>query len=153
MGLSTSSITAGIAALTVTGVKILDIGAIPEQIQPRTNDIPILYPHPDGFMAGGTAQQASVTFGTPTGRFWFFERTLKYVYLHAAVGSGRGIADHYPAMLSNIDALMTALVDLDVSGVDVMTVNTGAFGVLTDPAGQQYFGFTLDINVREKVQA
>lgn len=153
MSLSSANIAAGIAALTVTGVSIKDIDEIPQQIQPR--DCPILFPHPDGWMGGASAEPSTsaATFGTPSTRMWIFNRTFQYVYLHAPVGAGRGIADQYPGLAAKADAISEALTTLDVSNVDVKNVAVGTFGVLADPSGGQFYGFILTITVREKVNA
>ena len=151
MTLSTANIAAGIAALTVTGVTIKDIDEIPDGILGR--DCPILYPHPDSFVQGGAGagDEGLETFGTPTTRFWLFNRTYRYMYAHDIAGAGRGLKDHYPDMCANLDAILEALVEMDVSGIDVQSVTTGAFGLMTDPSGTQFYGFALDIVVREKV--
>lgn len=154
MSLSVSTIATGIAALSVSGVTILDLTAIPDQVQ-GIRDCPIMYPHPDGFITGGNGDPSSgpATFGTPTTRFWMFLRGFQYVYLHAAVGSQRGISDHYDGMSTNLDAIMQAITALDLTQIDVENIAVGQFGVLQDTSGNSFFGFTLTITLREKVNA
>ena len=150
MTLSTSSITAGIAGLTVSGLTIKNITAIPEQVQPR--DCPIFFPHPVQFIQGGAGGEEGLeTFGIPTTRFWLFNRTYRYLLLYAAVGSTRGIVDIYPGYVSKIDALMEAITELDVTDVDVKNITVSELGVIEDPAGAKFYGCTIDIMVREKV--
>lgn len=150
MSLSISSITAAIANLSVAGVTIRDIDAIPDQVQPR--DVPMMYPHPDGFMQGGTGGGEGLsTFGTPTSRMWLFNRTLRYVYLHASAGSERGIAIHYAGMADNIDAVLEAIVTLDVAQVDVRNISVTSFGMMQDASGSNFYGCMIDITFREKV--
>ncbi len=151
MSLSTAAITAGIAALNVAGVTIRNIDEIPDQVQGR--DCPMLYPHPDSFMQGGAGAggEGLETFGTPTSRFWLFNRTFRYVYLHCPVGTGRSLSEQYAAMLANVDAILVALTALDVADKDVMSIGLGAIGVLEDASGSKFIGFTLDVSIREKV--
>jgi len=151
MTLSAATIASGVAGITVTGVTFKDITAIPEQVQPR--DCPIMFPQPNGWLSGGNGEpnDGPATFGTPTTRYWLFNRKYEYVYLHAPVGSGRGLVDHYSGMAAKLDLIITALLALDMTQVDLMTVDIGAFGTLQDPAGSNFFGFTLGLTFREKV--
>lgn len=150
MTLSTSSITAGIAAINISGLSIKDITAIPEQVQPR--DCPILFPHPVQFIQGGAGGEEGLeTFGTPTSRFWLFNRTYRYLFLYAPVGSTRGMIDIYSGYVSKIDSIMESITELDVTDVDVRNITVSELGVIEDPAGSKFYGCTIDIMVREKV--
>ena len=151
MSLGAGGIATAIAGLTISGMTVKDVTATPQQVQPR--DCPILFPMPNGWIKGGSAEPADgpATFGTPSTRFWMFNRTFDYVYLHAPVGAGRGLLDQNPGMGSSADAIMTALTTLDVTGVDVKNVSIGQFGTITDPTGTQFYGFIVSIVLREKV--
>jgi hypothetical protein len=151
MSLDAGAIATGIAALSITGVTVKDITGIPEQVQPR--DCPILFPAPDNWMAGGNGEPSDgpATFGGPTSRMWVFNRVYNYVYLHSSMGSGRGLIDNIAAMSDKIDAIVLKLIELDLTQVDLQNVSVGAFGVITDPAGNNFFGCTLALTMREKV--
>ena len=151
MSFSSTTIATAIAALSVTGVTVKDITAIPEQVEPR--DCPILFPSPDGWMSGGNGEpeDGPTTFGTTTTRLWQFNRTYHYVYLHEVVGATRGLKDIYSALATKADAIITAITRLNVTDVDVKNVNISNFGVLSDPAGNSFFGFSLDITLRERL--
>lgn len=151
MSLSSSTIATAIAALSISGVTVKNITEIPESVS--TRDCPILFPSPDSWLGGANGEPAdgSTTFGTALTRYWLFNRVYKYIYLHAAVGSGRGLRDHLSAMATKADAVIEAFCELDVSGVDVQNVSIGSFGVLTDPAGNSFYGFTVDITLRERI--
>jgi hypothetical protein len=151
MSFSSTAIASGIAGLTISGVTVKDLTGIPDSVVDRM--CPILFPSPDGWQAGGNGEpsEGSTTFGTPTTRLWTFNRTYRYVYLHAPIGSSRGLLDMISAMSTKADAILTAITTLDVTDVDVKTVTVGEFGVLTDPAGKSFFGFTLDITFRERL--
>ena len=66
-------------------------------------------------------------------------------------GEGRTIAEHYTAMSAKEDLILTALVALDVADVDVMQIQTAEYGIKQDPAGAEFFGLTVTITLREKV--
>ena len=149
--LDTRAIASGIAALTMTGITVKDLSGIPEQVQPR--DCPILFPSADGWVAGGNGEPSSgpATFGNPSGRMWIFNRVLNYVYLHSPIGSGRGLVDNIPGLADSADIISEAVTLLDLDQVDVQNIAIGAFGQIDDPAGGHFFGFTVAVTVREKL--
>lgn len=151
MSLSAKNIASAISGLTIGSIKVKDIDEIPEQVQPR--DTPILFPNPDGWLEGGNAEPADgpATFGPAANRLWIFSRTLNYVYLHAPVGSNRGLFAQIPSLSDAADAITEALLGLDISQVDVQSVRVSGFSVLTAPDGANYFGFSLALTCREKV--
>lgn len=153
MALSSATISAGIAALSISGVTVKDISGMPTKITSR--ECPIMFPSPTGWKSGGTAEPGTgpASFGTAYTRFWLFNRQYQYIYLHAQAGEGRTIAEHYTAMSAKEDAILTALVALDISDVDVMNVSTSDYGIRTDPSGTEFFGFTLSVTLREKINA
>lgn len=153
MALSTATISAAIAALSISGVTVKDLSGIPTRITSR--ECPIMYPSPRNWKSGGTAEPStgSATFGTASTRFWIFNRQYQYIYLHAAVGEGRTIAEHYTAMSAKEDAILTALVALDVADVDVKDISVSDYGIIPDPSGAEFFGFALSVTLREKINA
>ena len=148
MSLSTSSITAGIAALSVSGVTIKDMSGIPEQGFARS--CPLMYPEPLSMVA--QYDDSPQTF-TVAGGYWPVTRTIRYTYLHAQAGTERGIYAHFAGMTAKADLLVEALATLNVTGVDVLRVEVVNFGTVTDPAGGQFFGFQVDVTVRERINA
>ena len=151
MSLSTATIAAGIAALTVSGVTIKDVDEIPETVNSR--DCPILFPSPDGFVLGGNGEPetGSTTFGAPTTRLWTFNRTYRYVYLHEQAGATRGLKDVIGAMATKVDMIIEAVAEMDLTDVDVMRVNVGDLGVLEAPDGKAFFGCMFEITLRERM--
>lgn len=147
--MNSQTIASGIAAMSVSGVTIKDITAIPQQVQPR--ECPIMFPHPSEWLQGGNGEPETgpTTFGPAASRSWIFNRGYKYVYLHASAGSGRGLSDHYSGMAGNADAIETAVAQLDISGVDVKNISIDSFGTLQDPAGNSFYGFILTVTMRE----
>jgi len=56
-------------------------------------------------------------------------------------------------MSAKADAIVTAITQLDLAEKDVMKVDTGEFGVLTDPSGQSFYGFKVTVTMRERINA
>ena len=150
MALSSATIHTAIAALSVSGVNIKDLSGIPQTVTSRA--CPVFYPNKK---SEGTAEPSTgaATFGTASTRMWLFNRTFEYIYLHAQAGEGRTIAEHYTAMSAKEDAILTALIGLDIADVDVMNVRTTEYGVEVDPSGAQFYGFKIAVTFREKVNA
>jgi len=83
MSFSSTAIATAISNLSISGVTVKDVSAIPDTVEQRM--CPILFPSPDGWMTGGNAEpgEGPSTFGTKTSRLWTFNRGYRYVYLHA----------------------------------------------------------------------
>lgn len=152
MAIDAAAITSAIAALSVSGVTIKDVSAIPDSVVHR--DCPIFFPAPGNWLNGGNAaNEDSTTFGTPGTRLWHINRSMNYVFLHSAVGTGRGNADNYADAVTKIEALVTALVQLDVSGVDVTDVAHTPISVMNSPAQTKFTGCEFTITLRERINA
>lgn len=152
MALNSAAITAAIADLEVNGVDIRDTDKIPQAVTSR--DCPIFFPMPDGWIGGSrVASEELSTFGTPTTRYWEVFRDYQYMYLHHAVGAGRGNRDNYAGMVEVLEDLIEAILTLDVSGVDVVDVSHSPVGKYSDPAGNQFGGCPVTITFRERINA
>jgi hypothetical protein len=158
MALDTAAITAGIAAIQVLKyggsageyITMKDVSALDPHVEQR--ELPLAMPMPGEWKGG--AQGAPVeetTFGTASTRFWMVHQTLKYIFFQSTVGAERDINDFYLAASKNADLLWEALVELDVSGVDVEAVNITPIGVITDPMGDEFIGCFIEVTVREFV--
>lgn len=152
MALNGAGITSAIAALSISGVTIKDVASIPQNVYDR--DCPLLFPQPGSWMEGGQAlSENNTTFGTPSTRYWTSSHKLNYVYLHSEIGSGRGVADVYTDAVANVEAILTALITLDVSGVDVESVSNGSIGNITAPSGKRFTGCEISVSVRQRINA
>lgn len=149
MALNAVAIASGIAALSVTGVTIKDLDEIPVDI--TRAGMPLLMPDPDNW--GGETSANMETFGFAANSMWTVTRTLGYVYFHAIVGTERSPSVYYTDMSNNRDAIIEALLELDIDGVDVVGVNSGKFTQLADMSGKSFHGFLMGVLVREKVNA
>lgn len=153
MALSSATIATAIAALSVSGVTIKDLSAQPTNITVR--DCPVMFPKPNEWKDGGNGEPADgpATFGTPTTRYWVFNRTYRYTFAYAPADSGRNLQDYNPGMSAKEDLILTALTTLDVSGADVMNVSTSGFGIVEDGTGNSFHGMEIAVTMREKVNA
>lgn len=149
MALDSAGIATAIAALNISGVNIKDLTAIPEGTTARL--IPVLFPDPAGWMGDQLAEMR--TFGAAASRYWEVTRNLRYIYCHAPIGSGRGLFEHHQDMTQAADLIIEAFLELDVSGVDIISVGIGEFGPVADPSGNQFHGFSVFVTVRERANA
>lgn len=151
MSVSVATIATGIAALSISGVTIKDVTAIPETVSGR--DCPILFPSPDGFMLGGNGEPETgpTTFGTPTTRLWTFNRTYHYVFLYEQAGATRGLKDVISGMAAKVDLIIAGITTLDLADVDVMRINVSNMGVIEAPDGKAFFGCLFEITIRERL--
>ena len=147
--LNAKGIATGIAGLTVTGVTFKDITSFADASYDR--DVPCFMPSPETWLSGSASTLQ--TFGTAANRFWLVNRTFGYVYLHEKVGATRTLADFMTSLADKMDAIWEALLELDVSDVDIVNVSWSKPVTVTDPAGGQFYGLTCDITVKEKVNA
>lgn len=152
MAINGAAITSAIAALSVSGVTIKDVSGIPQSV--ATRDCPLFFPMPGNWLNGGNAaNEEETTFGTPTTRLWHVNRSLNYVFLHSAVGTGRGNLDNYSDAVTKIEALVSAIVQLDVAGVDVTSVSHTPIGVMNSPSQAKFTGCEFTIALRERINA
>lgn len=142
--LNVRAVTTAIAALNVAGVSITDLDGIPAQVFPR--QCPILFPDPESFFGTAMAEEGALV------DFWLATRQFNYRLLYAAVGQDREPGVHYVGFAAVVDALLTALMRLDVDNVDVLRVTVSQFGVVTDASKQSFMGCVLGVVLQEKIQ-
>lgn len=153
MALSASTIATAIASLSVSGVSIKNLTTA--SIEGYRDNLPVLAPDIDNF--GGDIQveggSGPLSFGTNTTRFWMMTRTLGYIYFHAPLGSNRGNPYQFMSSICDKrDAIIEALLELsDATDTDIIGVTGGKIAIVSDMAGNQYHGFTLAVQTREKV--
>jgi len=130
MAISATTIATSIAALSVTGVTIKDLTGIPEAVYAR--DCPLLFPQPQPFMANLRLVRQSYGTGTYKKDVLY---TLRYVYLHCQVGSGRGIYDIYQDAIGKITAVIDTVLANDVlsGAIDIVPQDVINVGQLTGP--------------------
>lgn len=152
MALNTAGIASGIAGLSVSGVTFKNITALPRTV--TKGDCPVFFPDPGEWYAG--TQSSVDTFGTDG--MWTAERRFRYIYLHDVSTASKTISTLMAAMAAKTDAIHEAIVEMDVSGVDVTSVSVSRFGEIEAPpiAGQNrsvFFGCFFEIGIRERINA
>ena len=148
MSLNALATAAGVAALSVAGVTIKDDDEITNIIPVR--DCPVLIPAPDRWLAGSLGETGPRTFGPG---MWEFSRDFEYLYLHATTGVKRSSSDYIAALSANVDAILTALTGLNVSGADVEQIACTGIVEITDPAKNSFYGCQITLTMKERVNA
>lgn len=148
MALAGATVAASIAGLTVSGVTMKGLGAIPESADIR--ECPMLYPNPDGFISG--FDLAIDSFGSTAGKKTATYK-LNYVFLHSKAGTGRGLFDEYADMVAKALAILDAVIANDaITGcVDIQPQDVLNFGPVSDPSGVLFHGAHLVFTVTEFV--
>ena len=150
MALDTASITQEVSNISVSGVDIRDIDRIPDEVTVR--NCPIMFPQPGEIAVGYEDEPA--TFGGATGAYWPVTRTINFLYLPAPIGEGRSGFSHYSGLAAKSDEMVEKFIELDITGVDVISVKIDGFSKpIEGPAGNLFHGFTVSMTVREKVNA
>lgn len=150
MSLSATTITAAIADLVISGVTVLDVSEIPSTVTVR--DCPVLFPMPGNWLGSGSGTPDEETsFGTPSSRYWKSHRVFTYVFIYAPVGTGRAISEQYTSASAFMDSIPTAVVQLDVSGVDLENITHKPLGVIEDATGAKFIGTNFDFAFTERI--
>lgn len=150
MSLDSAAITTAIAAMSVSGVTIKDTDEIPSIIYDR--DCPMLFPAPGDWIDGSSAAvDDETTFGTATSRMWVVHRTFHYIYIHSEVNSARGYYEVYGNAADDIENIAVALMQLDISNVDVESVSHNKIGTMKSPNEKSFVGCDFNITFRERI--
>ncbi len=149
MTLKIDTVATSIAALSVTGVTIKDLDAIPTNVVPR--DVPILFPRMDDFITNLVLTRESM--GIPADAAKDVTYTLNYVYLHAPVGGTRGLHDFAQAMVQKVaDIWDEFIANDDLSGpIDINPSGIASFGPLAPLEGEAFYGTHLAFEVTEHI--
>lgn len=154
MALSASTIATAISNLSITGMKsIRDLSNIPDELESRS--LPCLFPDPSNWLeSGDAASENETTFASvAASRYWVVHRGYNYVWLYKEAGDGRGLKSAYSGGSTMLDAIVTALLALNVANVDVENVTHGNLGLVTDPTGKAFIGAFINVRCRERINA
>lgn len=143
-----STVADSIAALTISGVTIKDIDQIPDTARMLC---PLLIPKPDNFVTDLSV--SFETFGSNGGAKINTNYTINYVFLFCEVG-GMGAFAAFSGLVSKLSAILVAINSNDaITGAVDMKINSiGNIGVITDPAGVEYWGLEFSLRVLEYTQ-
>ena len=143
-----STVTVSIAGLTISGVTIKDIDQIPEAARLLT---PLIIPQPNNFVTDLSV--TFETFGSNGSAKINTNYTLNYVFLFCEV-SGISAFAAFSGLIEKLSAILVAIDSNDaISGaVDVKINSIGNLGVITDPAGVEFWGLEFSLRVLEYTQ-
>jgi hypothetical protein len=136
-----------IAGLTVSGVTIKDITAIPTSAALLC---PILIPSPQ--YVSNVVPTVHTTGGYPAAKI-DLNYTLNYIYLHCDAGSGMSQLEIINGLMTNFSAIIAAIVGNNILGlIDIQFNGSQEIGIITDPAGNEYWGVMFSLRVQDMVQ-
>ncbi len=143
-----STVTDSIAGLIISGVTIKDIDQIPEAARLLT---PLIIPQPNNFVTDLSV--TFETFGSNGSAKMNTNYTLNYVFLYCEVGGLSAFAA-FSGLIEKLSAILVAIDSNDaISGaVDVKINSIGNLGVITDPAGVEFWGLEFSLRVLEYTQ-
>ena len=146
---SIETVADSIAGLTILGVTIRDIDQIPDTANMLC---PLLIPDPSGFVTDISV--SFETYGSNGSAKINTNYTLNYIFLFCEVGSGIGTYAAYSGLITKLSAILVAINSNDsISGaVDVKINNISNIGVVTDPAGIEYWGLSFSLRILEYSQ-
>jgi hypothetical protein len=146
MTLAITTVCTSIAALTVAGVTIKDLDAVPPSAIRLT---PVLFPAPENPISNFLATRES--FGGGSSALVNVEYDLNYIFLYCELGSGRTGLDWLEDRMLKVQAIYDEVLEIDVitGAVDVWPTGNVQFITLTDPAGNQYLGCAMTFHVTE----
>jgi len=145
MALSAATVATSIAALSVSGLTIKDLDAIPQEVTAR--DCPVLYPDPTRFMTDLVIEVDS--FGSASAAKTI-RYTLNYVLAYRIVGEERGLYKIYQGFVQKACLFIDAMLANDaLSGcIDSTTIGL-TLGVVQDPSGKSFHGCLIPIRIME----
>lgn len=148
MAIALSTVTDSISQLDVAGVKILDIDEINAEIQER--DCPVLLPEVANFMGDVVVERDSS--GDPSIALKRITYTLNYVFLYTRAGATRlAELEKYGDMCEKVGLILDAIIaNDDITGaVDMWPVAVTEFGPVPDPAGNNFLGCRIQVQILE----
>ena len=143
------TVSASIAALSISGVTIKDVDEIPDSAAMLC---PLIVPRPNDFITNIQAVRQSFG-GGGTARI-DFTYTLNYAFLFCEAGSGQGAFAPYDGLLTKLVTILeTMLTNDDISGaVDMTLESIGEIGVISDPSNNSFWGVHFSIRCLEHAQ-
>jgi hypothetical protein len=141
-----SGIADAIAGISITGVTVKDRDQISASWIGTPN---VLYPNPDGWLTDFTIQFDSLLQGADAPMTIGY--TLHYRFLGVQVGDLAAMPVAYSALVDKVIAICNALIAVPgpYSGRVQMVVSDPQLGPREDPAGNQYYGADIALQIQE----
>ena len=105
IALNPKAVADAIEDLSISGVTIKSIGAIPQSGQMVT---PILFPQPDNFVTDITVENQTV--GPNTAAAIDFSYNLHYVFLYTEIGGGLSGLDPYSPLIQQLETIWETII-------------------------------------------
>ena len=149
IAINPTTVSASIAALSISGVTIKDVDEIPDTVN---NLCPVLMPQPNNFVTD--IQVVRQSFGSNGTQKLDCNYTLNYLFLYAEVGSGIGAFAPYSGLLTLLTTTLNVILNNDsVTGlVDMSLAGVSNVGVVTDPSDREYWGVQIALRCLEYAQ-
>lgn len=144
--LKLSEIADAISNISISGVVVKDVNQLSASWVSQPD---VLYPHPDQFVTGYSETFVSLLRGTNAPVDVSY--TLNYRFLHVQVGETASLYSEYPVLVARVKTIIDAIqaVHAPYSGGMDMTIGDIDIGPKDDPAGNQYFGADIALNIVE----
>ena len=142
-----STVANSISEISIPGITIKDIDNIPENCLMLC---PLIIPDPDMWITEFEVVDDSI--GIAATRQRTLRYTLNYLYLHTTIGGSLGgLLAVYAGMVENMVTIANALLtNEDITGaVEQRMTKIGDIMMVSDPAGNQYFGTQISLRVME----
>lgn len=144
-----STVADSIAGLSISGVTIKDIDQIPDTARMLC---PLIIPQPANFVTDLSV--SFETYGSNGSAKINTNYTLNYMFLFCEVSSGLGAFAAFSGLVAKLSALLVAINSNDAitGAVDIKINSIGNIGVITDPAGNDFWGLEFSLRVLEYSQ-
>jgi len=151
MSLSPATIATAIAALSPidTNIVVKDLTSMLDEVTHR--DTPVLMPAPVWISKPEYEDQS---LGSGTGKAADFWYTMNYRFFYQMVGTNRKIQDVYSGLVSKTFNIIESVITNDslATAVLIKPDSISAFGVVTDPAENEFFGCDIGLRILEFAQ-
>jgi hypothetical protein len=145
--MSAVTLDTAISALTVSGLTIKGLSAIPQEVNAR--DCPLLFPDPSKWLGQGASTPGNFD-NVSAGRVQY-EHNCSYILAYAQDGSGRGLSDYFSGMAALVFLLTQALIRIDIVAMSIRRVSVTGFGQMTDPTGKGFYGCGITVTALEYI--
>ena len=141
-----TTVTSAIESISISGVTVRDYDGVVVNWVSTPN---VLYPNPDNFLTNFSLEYKSFTHGASAQVD--FSYTLNYTFLGTQVGNIGNFPTAYKDLVDKVVLIINAIVTNHSAASGDASIELGAvaFSALNDPAGNQYHGANIAINVTE----
>ena len=135
-----------ISQISISGVTVKDVNELSGSWVALPN---VLYPNIDNWITGFSIEYDSVMQGATAPMTISY--TLNYRFLGTQVGDLATMPVQYSALVDKVVAILNAMIAVPApySGKVQMIISDPQLGPRDDPAGNQFFGADIALNIEE----